>query len=169
MATIIFSMWVNAWPVRHGHIFSLWLGGSCVWPASRQGHRQEETGRQRYTLGKVQRLSCFDAKIPNKKFLVAKPLYLEGHFWLSICCHLSPCCPHSCVARREDATLWSETSLETVWCRASSNCSLHGFGARPVCQVIVAFDMRLSYVQAVESWRSIFEDLDLEDFMAFKS
>lgn len=30
--------------------------------------------------GRVQRLSCSDAQIPNKKFPPAKPSYLEGHF-----------------------------------------------------------------------------------------
>lgn len=42
--------------------------------------RQEEPGRQRHALGKGQRLSRFHAQIPNKKFPVAKLLYLEGHF-----------------------------------------------------------------------------------------
>lgn len=42
--------------------------------------RQEEPGRRRLTLGRGQRLSCFHAQIPNKKFPVAKLLYLEGHF-----------------------------------------------------------------------------------------
>lgn len=77
-----------------------WLGRSCAGPANGREQWREETSRQRYTLWKVGRLSCFDAQIPNKNFPPAKPLYLEGHFWLSICCHLSLHCPHSAEARR---------------------------------------------------------------------
>lgn len=72
----------------------------CVGAIRRRGLWWKEMWRHRYTLRKGQRLSCLDARIPNKKFLIAKSLYLQGHFWLSICCHLSLHCPHSTVARR---------------------------------------------------------------------
>lgn len=58
------------------------VGGGSYYSTSddvRLPPHAEQDG-QRYALGRGQRLSCFRAQIPNKKFLVAKPLYLEGHF-----------------------------------------------------------------------------------------
>lgn len=100
MVNIVNCEQANTCPSRHCHTVSLKLNGWCVWPTGKQGHWCKDTGRHRYTLTGVQRLSCLDARILNKKFLVAKSLYLEGRAWLSICCHLSLHCPHSSVAKR---------------------------------------------------------------------
>ena len=66
-----------------------WMACVCVPLTNRDKKIHTQKG------SKVKLPRC---RLPNKKFLVAKSLYLEGHFWLSICGHLSPHCPHSSVA-----------------------------------------------------------------------
>lgn len=80
-----------------------------VWPTSRHGRWREETARHRYTLRRVQRLSCLDARIPQQKVSCCQVL-ISGGALLTL--HLLPSVPSlspfSC-GREEDATLWSET------------------------------------------------------------
>jgi len=106
-------------------IFHVYKTGWC---GRRRLVKERERQTQIYSQkgSKVKLPRC---RIPNKKFLVAKSLYLEGHFWLSICCHLCLLCPHSSEARGRIHHFVSETSPGTVWSKTNSNCSLHGPGA----------------------------------------
>lgn len=49
-------------------------------PGAQAAGAESDKQTEKRSGGKVQRLSCADAQIPNKKFPPAKPSYLEGHF-----------------------------------------------------------------------------------------